>query len=217
VYSSEISGLTEPGIPYVPDYALQAIKRRVREFERLRKDGIVKFNFRPFLDLEVEATVETELAFCISTANSSARSGLKFQKSLEDLDLSKIDVEKLEKLLKEAGVRFHRKKAFYIRHALEKFASFKADWKPERDLLVKEFYGLGLKEASHFLRNLGEKNVAILDRHILRWLGYDHRSLTRKRYAEAEIKLQKIASEYEISVSELDLMIWFSKTKMVLK
>ncbi len=217
VYSSGISGSTEPKIPEIPDYAQQAIKRRIDEFERLGKDGIVKFDFRPFLDLEVEATIETELAFCISTANSSAKSGLKFQKSLENVDLSKIDVEKLEKLLKDAGVRFYRKKAYYICYALEKFASFKVDWERDRDLLVEEFYGIGLKEASHLLRNIGEKNVAILDRHILRWLGYDHRSLTRKRYAEAETKLQKIALENKITVSELDLMIWFSKTKMVLK
>ena len=38
----------------------------------------------------------------------------------------------------------------------------------KRDFLIENVKGLGLKEASHFLRNIGYKNLAILDRHILK-------------------------------------------------
>jgi len=39
-----------------------------------------------------------------------------------------------------------------------------------RDILVRNIEGYGLKEASHFLRNIGLLNVSIIDRHILRFL-----------------------------------------------
>lgn len=63
------------------------IIKRIEEFERLRRDGEVLFDFKPFLNLSLKATIETELAFCISTANSSAISGLRFQKMLEGVNL----------------------------------------------------------------------------------------------------------------------------------
>ncbi|MCS7144017.1 MAG: N-glycosylase/DNA lyase [Archaeoglobaceae archaeon] len=215
---SKISELTEPKIPKVSEEILRVVRERIREFEELGKNGVTIFDFKPFLDLKIEAKIETELAFCISTANSSAKAGLKFQKLLEDKDLSKIDVEKIEELLKTAGVRFSRKKALYIENAIKKFRSVEIrECDNARDLLVKEIYGLGLKEASHFLRNIGRKDFAILDRHILRWLGVDYKSLTKKRYLEAEKRMREIALENKVSVAELDLLVWFSKTKMVLK
>jgi len=36
-----------------------------------------------------------------------------------------------------------------------------------REFLVKEVKGVGYKESSHYLRNIGYRNLAILDRHIL--------------------------------------------------
>lgn len=216
MYSSETSESTEPKIPEVPEIVLEAVKRRISEFESLGKNGFVRFDFKPFLDLEIEATLETELAFCISTANSSAKSGLKFQKSLEGFDTSKLCVEKLEKLLKEAGVRFYKKKAIYIQKSLEKFSRVEKLENLDRELLIAEFYGLGMKEASHFLRNTGRKEFAILDRHILRWLG-EQGSITKKKYLEAERRMQEVAKACGVSVAELDLLVWFLKTKMVLK
>jgi N-glycosylase/DNA lyase len=202
-------------IPEVSEETREVIKRRLKEFERLGKYGATKFDFRPFLDLEIEANLQTELAFCISTANSSAKAGLKFQKSLEDVDVSRLDVGRLERLLKDAGVRFHRKKAHYIYHAMLKFNKIEIHF--ERDFLVSEFQGLGLKEASHFLRNTGFTDIAILDRHILRWLGLELRCTTRKRYMEAESRMRELAKAKGMSIAELDLLIWSAKTKMVLK
>ena len=88
----------------------EVIKRRLKDFSTLGKNKWVVFDFNPFLDLKLKATIETELAFCISTANSSALSGLRFQKSLEGLELKDLDVDELEKLLMQAGVRFYTKK-----------------------------------------------------------------------------------------------------------
>uniref|UniRef100_A0A7J2TJZ0 8-oxoguanine DNA glycosylase/AP lyase n=1 Tax=Archaeoglobus fulgidus TaxID=2234 RepID=A0A7J2TJZ0_ARCFL len=201
-----------------PEFVLEAIRQRIKEFQKLGRDGYTRFKFQPFLDLEIDATTETELAFCISTANSSAKAGLRFQKMLEGRDIFSMSVMDFEELLKKSGVRFYRKKAVYIRDAIKKFHSISL---PEddtaRDLLVKEISGFGYKEASHFLRNIGRENFAILDRHILEWLEIKQRNLSRKKYLEAEQKVREIASRLGKSVAELDLFIWSMKTGMVLK
>jgi len=92
-----------------------------------------------------------------------------------------------------------------------------------REWLVKNIKGLGYKEASHFLRNVGYHNVAILDRHILRVLN-DHvlideipKNLTAKKYKEIEKIILDLAKEIKVLPSELDLYLWYSKTGEVLK
>ena len=69
-------------------------------------------------------------------------------------------------------------------------------------LFVLDVKGLGMKEASHFLRNVGRgKTIAILDRHILKNLkkygAIDGvpTSLTKKRYLEIEGKIDTILQE----------------------
>jgi len=201
------------------------VKKRLEEFEKLGKNGVVTFDFNPFVNLRVRATIQTELAFCISTANSSALSGLKFQKSLENLkNLNKKDIENL---LRSAGVRFWSRKAEYIFEALQNFKpierALRLNSSEAREYLVRNVKGLGYKEASHFLRNIGRKDVAIIDRHILRWLkenGYINEipnSLSARSYKKIEKILKKIGEERGLSLAELDLILWFRKTGKILK
>ena len=197
------------------------IVKRLREFERLGREGKTVFDFRPFLDLKIKATLETELVFCISTANSSALAGLRFQKSLERLDLRDLSVREIEELMRNSGVRFASKKAEYVKMALEKF------YFVERSLKLNDFEarrillgikGLGMKESSHFLRNIGRKDVAILDRHVLRWLnGLGYNFKLPVDYLKAEETLRKIAKIKNLTLAELDLVIWFKMTGKVLK
>ena len=199
----------------------KVISRRIKEFERLGKYVETTFDFRPFLDLKIKATIETELAFCISTANSSALSGLKFQKSLEGLSLNDLSVEEIERLMRESGVRFASRKAEYIKIAIDKFDVVERavkldDFSARRELL--KLKGLGMKESSHFLRNVGRKNLAIVDRHVLRWLeGEGYKFKLPKDYTKAEEVLRRIAKEKRLTLSELDLIIWFEMTGKVLK
>ena len=200
---------------------IDLIAKRIKEFERLEKRGETTFDFRPFLNLKIKATVETELAFCISTANSTALAGLRFQKALEDLDLKNLSVDKIAKLMTEAGVRFAKRKAEYLKMAIEKFDivenALKLDDFHARKLLLK-IKGLGMKESSHFLRNVGRKNLAIVDRHLLRWLkakGYYFK--LPKDYIKAEDVLRFFASSEGMSLAEFDLLIWFEMTGKVLK
>ena len=77
--------------------------------------------------------------------------------------------------------------------------------------LVKHVKGLGYKEASHFLRNIGySSELAILDRHVLKNLkkhGVISRiaPLTPKRYRATN---EKVAKQVGISMGELDLLFW---------
>lgn len=199
-------------------------KQRISEFEKLGREGFTTFNFSPFLNLKIDANLMSELAFCISTANSSAISGLKFQKSIERKNPEKLSINELEYLLKNSGVRFYRKKAVFIKEALDNF-DFSIDFsecnEKSREWIAKNIKGLGFKEASHFLRNVGNKDFAIIDRHIMKYLvenGYmDNKSITPCTYLRCEEILKKIASTKKISLAELDLEIWYQKTGKVLK
>ncbi len=202
----------------------KAIECRIREFEKLGELGYTIFNFRPFVNLSLHATIKSELAFCISTANSSAKSGLLFQKKLESTKIEKLSMDELSKLLKSSGVRFYNQKAKYIADAIKNFEFIQEvltyDSYKARKELTKNIKGLGLKEASHFLRNTGRKDVAIIDRHILKWLsekGYTINKLTPRKYAEAENIFREFAKKYNMDLAKFDLYVWAKKTGKVLK
>ena len=94
-----------------------------------------------------------------------------------------------------------------------------------RDWLAqeKQIKGLGYKEASHFLRNIGIQGHAILDKHVMSCLSDLKVVETRKppgnrtRYLETEEKLKGFAREIGIDFDELDLVLWSMKTGEVLK
>jgi N-glycosylase/DNA lyase len=179
----------------------QLIRRRLKEFEKNKN-------------------LFSELCFCTLTAGASAESGLKCQDALKDR-FRKLSKGKLQNELKKLGYRFHNR-AEYIRKNQVKINLLnqirKMDSKSARQFLVKNFRGIGMKEASHFLRNTGRKNVAIIDRHILRSLGFgDVRALTEKKYLEIEKKLEKIAELSGLNLAELDLYLWSDQTGRVLK
>lgn len=93
-----------------------------------------------------------------------------------------------------------------------------------REMLVQEVKGLGMKEASHFLRNIGiGGKLAILDRHILKNLAHYGvidkipRSLSKKVYLEIERRMRLFSDEIGIPMDELDLVLWAKETKIVFK
>ena len=92
-----------------------------------------------------------------------------------------------------------------------------------REWLVKNIKGLGYKEASHFLRNVGYKNLAILDRHILNLLIEDNlisekpKALNKNKYLEIEKTLLQLANKLNMSQAELDMYLWYMKAGDVLK
>lgn len=170
-----------------------------------------------------------ELVFCILTPQSKAHS---CDLAVRDLFESKVifsgNARAIESRLK-SSVRFHKTKARHIikaRSFLNNGIKAKLVGSPTdvREWLVQNVYGLGYKEASHFLRNVGlGEELAILDRHILKNL-VKHgvikeipKSLTRKRYMEIEGKMKKFSGNLGIPVSHLDLLFWSEETGEVFK
>lgn len=93
-----------------------------------------------------------------------------------------------------------------------------------REWLVRNVGGLGFKEATHFLRNIGRNGgLAILDRHILRnlqrygALRSIPKSLTRKHYLRIERHFTEFATRIGIPVDELDLLFWSMETGVIRK
>ena len=108
-----------------------------------------------------------------------------------------------------------------LRERLEGFrvASERRDWLAQ-DPRIK---GLGYKEASHFLRNVGFKGYGILDKHVVRCLAEmgviksAKPPTSRKNYMETEGRMREFADKVRIDFDELDLVLWSMKTGEVLK
>ena len=94
-----------------------------------------------------------------------------------------------------------------------------------RDWLAQnpKIKGLGYKEASHFLRNIGFKGYGILDKHIVRCLSElgvidsPKPPTTRSRYLETEARMRQFSEGVGIDFDELDLALWSIKTGKILK
>jgi N-glycosylase/DNA lyase len=177
-----------------------------------------------------------ELVFCIFTAGASARMGFR---SVEAIRPFLIDGkrEDMTLALKTNGAhRFPVERPAYIvvtrnylrEHcdmALRKKLQSFADPLERRDWLAREkrIKGLGYKESSHFLRNIGLLGHAILDKHVMSCLAdlkvveTPKPPATRARYLETEERLRSFAREIEIDFDELDLVLWSMKTGEVLK
>ena len=162
--------------------------------------------------------------------------GLRSVEAIRSL-LVEGDQEQMSKALIEAGAhRFPFARPGYVvvtrdylheqcgMRLREQLLSF-ADPIERRDWLARErrIKGLGYKEASHFLRNIGLKGYGILDKHVLRCLAdlgvvdAPHPPTTRDAYLEKEELLRRFARHIRINFDELDLVLWSMKTGEVLK
>ncbi|MHA2122686.1 MAG: N-glycosylase/DNA lyase, partial [Promethearchaeota archaeon] len=153
--------------------------------------------------------------------------GIKIQKNIDQGFIQLKEGELIEKL-RYLGYRYPRLRSKYIVEArkyygklCEVLGSFE-DGKEARKWLVKNIKGFGYKEASHFLRNLGFSDVAIIDRHVLKFLEKKKllevpKNLHKNRYLNYERLLFAIAKKLKLSLGELDLYIWYIMTGKILK
>ncbi len=168
-----------------------------------------------------------ELCFCILTANYSAAGGIRIQQAIGDGFITLPENELAERL-KTLGHRYPNARAQYIVEARRHLGSLKriidasADNARLREWLVTNVKGLGYKEASHFLRNIGFSDLAILDFHIIDLLErcgaiVRPKTLTKNKYMEIERVLRKFAAKRGMNLAELDLYLWYVETGKVLK
>lgn len=197
------------------------IRTKLAEFEAIWQEGS-------------DEKLWEEMVFCFFTGGCSARMGLRSIEAVRSILLTGDHEELMNALVGKH--RYPRARAGYIvasRDFLQehcgmqlrkKLNSFGNDLE-RRDWLVKEkrIKGLGYKEASHFLRNVGLKGYAILDKHILRSLaelGFIDEPTppnTRTKYLAIENKLKEFAQQVEIDFDEMDLVLWSLKTGEILK
>lgn len=173
-----------------------------------------------------------QLIFCILTPQSKARMAERVINNINNKGiffLYKASQEELSEELK--FVRFKNQKAINIIKAREWFANelngeFKkyiesyADSIPElRNILHKKIRGIGMKESSHFIRNIGKgENIAILDRHILKNMQRFEvienipATINEKKYLDLEQKLLNFSRDIKIPPDHMDFLLWYRET-----
>lgn len=179
-----------------------------------------------FLNQASQNTIFKELCYCILTANCPASRCMLIQELLSE-DFIFASTETLSKKLKQYGYRFPNIRAEYIttsrRHLETIPEALRTRNRQQRRLwLIQSIKGLGYKEASHFLRNIGYLDYAIIDIHIIQLLKkYDiippTKTITATTYLYLEQQLQCIAQSEQLTLGELDLYLWYMQTGAILK
>lgn len=208
---------------------MEGILKCAGDMKRSELKKLVDARVKEFKEMGSRSNNELfkELCFCILTANFNAEKSIKIQKGIGDGFIT-LTESQLAKKLRGFGHRYPEARAKYIVEARKHQSSLKdviGSFKNETDLrewVVKNVKGVGYKEASHFLRNIGFDNLAIIDFHIIDILekyGLIERpkTLTRKKYLEIEKLLKKIASKLDLNLAELDLYLWYAETGKLLK
>jgi len=190
----------------------ETVNKRINEFKELNK--------------KPDEELFKELCFCILTANYNAEKTIKIQNEIGEC-FSKDSEETIAKKLKDYGHRYPNTRAKYITESCKsKDLLMKVirtnNGNNLRDWIVNNVKGLGYKEASHFLRNIGFDDFAIIDFHIIDILVKHNlvnkpKTLTRRRYLDIENLLRDLGKKTDTTLAELDLYLWYLETGKILK
>jgi N-glycosylase/DNA lyase len=208
------------------------VKKIISEYKK--KKQRIKNRLKAFKKVYKDKDIFSELCFCILTPQSKATRCDKAITELKKGGLLYAGSEKSVRSGLKGRARFHNKKAAYLVAARKLFTNNgKIDFKNKlgrkdvfktRKWLVRNIKGLGYKEASHFLRNIGlGRDITILDVHVLRnlkRLGVIDKipaSLTEKNYLDVESRMRAFAEGAGIPLEELDLLFWSNETGYVFK
>ena len=190
------------------------INNRIAEFKRIGNSS--------------DNEIFKELCFCLLTANYDAKKAIAIQRKMGNIFL-KHNLELIRKNLKSLGYRFPNVRAEYI-YLAQKYKDNikqiindnKSNPSNLRKWFVDNIKGLGFKETSHFLRNIGFLNYAILDFHIIDVLE-KHKIMTRpktltpKKYLEIENRLKPFSNELNLPLGELDFYLWYLEVGEIYK
>jgi len=217
----------------------EKIQERLQQFEKFFNEPyswFYKNGELTLLPVEIndDYRLFEELCFCIFTANTSAEMGLKAVDAVRNVLITGTANDMTRRL--EGIYRFNNVRPEYVVHTRNylknslnfqlknKISSFKnKDELRDFFALNKDIKGLGMKESSHFLRNIGFKGYAILDKHIINSL-YEfgviktsEKPKNSKEYLEIEQKFIDFSKDIGIDMDELDLLLWSRKNGRILK
>lgn len=197
-------------------------------YNHIKKD--IERRISEFLDIKKSkdrTKTLKELIFCIFTPQSKAEHCWQAVEILEEKGLLEKPIEKEISNVIKGLVRFHNTKSNFVVKVMKKFdeiysiAFNESIYNHEKRLwIVKNVKGVGFKEATHFLRNIGVmlEDGAIIDRHIIRFLknlGIDTQSgssISPKKYLAIEEKFISLARRLNLLPVELDFVIWYKQT-----
>ena len=191
-----------------------------------QKKELIKQRLNEFTKITNEEDLFYELCFCILTPQSRAKLCWKAIEDLKKNDFLHKDVNPLPFLL--GRTRFQNNKSRYLIEAKSKYKNIienfgKLNQYEMREWLIKNINGISYKESGHFLRNVGKRDLAILDRHILKNL-YENKiieeipkTLTKKKYLDIENKFKEFSKKVNIPMDEIDLLFWSKEEGSVFK
>jgi len=220
--------LKSPALPITIDNIRKVHKDRRQEIRRTISA------FRAIWKTGDNDRLWEEMVFCFFTGGCSARMGLNSIEAVRPILKTGSHEELMNALV--GRHRYPRARSRYIVESREflmedcdldlrtRLTSFR-DRDARRDWLAKTkgIKGLGYKEASHYLRNIGFTGYGILDKHILNCLAEleliaePKPPSNRTRYLETEQRLRELSSISGIDFDELDLVLWSMKTGEILK
>ncbi len=90
-----------------------------------------------------------------------------------------------------------------------------------RSEFVSTLPGMGMKQASHFLQNIGfSRDLAIIDTHLLSFIiedlmliRFESHGVSERMYMDLERRVQRMAAANGFSLRQLDRAIWRSKQR----
>lgn len=189
-----------------------------------KKDEI-KARLEKFKSLSEEEKYR-EFLFCLLTPQSNAQ---RCWQAVEEIEkLKNLNENKILEILSKK-TRFHITKSKRIMKAPLTWQEIKPLLNKEnplelRNSIAKIVNGYGLKESSHFLRNIGLSNnkISILDRHILKNLAKNSiiketKIKSKKHYLEIEQAFLNYANSINIPSDELDLLWWSQENGEIFK
>ncbi len=200
-----------------------------KEYKKRRKE--IKKRLKEFSQIKVN-NIFYELCFCLLTPQSNAFKCNECVNILKNKDFINKQIN-IKPILKDK-TRFYKNKSNYLIYNKNQYNNIKKviinknkkninKNKIIREWLANNVKGFGYKEASHFLRNIGYKNLAILDRHILKNLqnlkviDKIPGNLNKRNYLLTEDKFYKFSKKIKIPMDELDLLFWSIETGRVFK
>ena len=211
----------------MPEHTIKLPKELIDSYEKFENNITDRLN--DFKNIKTEL-IFYEFCFCIMTPQTKAKSAWLVQNRLIEKDFKNTKFNPAYILAdKKHYIRFHNVKtqrlinAINYKERLEKILLLNIDQYEKRKIIKTEFVGIGMKEASHFLRNIGYKQLAIIDRHILKMLvkcgvlDNPKPPNNDKQYLEIELKIINFANEINIDMDILDLLLFAHSNGEVLK
>ena len=210
------------------------MKEIIYTYHQIKKDIHNRiFEFKSVWNEADEKRLFQELVFCLFTPQSKAVNAWETViKLTENNKLFEANASSISNDLNL--VRFRNNKASYLVKARERFFNnskgiretlleFTSVYE-KRKWLNRNIKGYGLKESSHFLRNIGfVEDIAILDRHIMKNLRKFNviseipKSIPEQKYFQIENQMKKFSNKISIPLGHLDFIFWFNETQTIFK